>query len=127
MFGRRRERRQEAAGRGPERQRAHGGGREPAVPGLLRRLLRTRTGVWEIKASSEVITAPFPVLVCVCTEPPPLLSSSPQVLLAMHANVEDRGIKGDITPLMAARKSVAEGTGVHLGGRRSITQKNRYA
>uniref|UniRef100_A0A8C5X9D9 Ankyrin repeat domain-containing protein 17 n=1 Tax=Malurus cyaneus samueli TaxID=2593467 RepID=A0A8C5X9D9_9PASS len=25
-----------------------------------------------------------------------------QVLLAMHANVEDRGIKGDITPLMAA-------------------------
>ena len=26
----------------------------------------------------------------------------PQVLLAMHANVEDRGIKGDITPLMAA-------------------------
>lgn len=28
--------------------------------------------------------------------------SGPQVLLAMHANVEDRGIKGDITPLMAA-------------------------
>lgn len=27
---------------------------------------------------------------------------NPQVLLAMHANVEDRGIKGDITPLMAA-------------------------
>lgn len=26
----------------------------------------------------------------------------PKVLLAMHANVEDRGIKGDITPLMAA-------------------------
>lgn len=25
-----------------------------------------------------------------------------KVLLAMHANVEDRGIKGDITPLMAA-------------------------
>lgn len=25
-----------------------------------------------------------------------------QVLLAMHANVEDRGNKGDITPLMAA-------------------------
>lgn len=25
-----------------------------------------------------------------------------QVLLAMHANVEDRGIKGDITALMAA-------------------------
>lgn len=29
-------------------------------------------------------------------------SLSLQVLLAMHANVEDRGIKGDITPLMAA-------------------------
>lgn len=25
-----------------------------------------------------------------------------KVLLAMHANVEDRGNKGDITPLMAA-------------------------
>lgn len=25
-----------------------------------------------------------------------------QVLLAMHANVEDRGIKGDCTPLMEA-------------------------
>lgn len=30
------------------------------------------------------------------------ISSFIQVLLAMHANVEDRGIKGDITPLMAA-------------------------
>lgn len=31
-----------------------------------------------------------------------LITVSWQVLLAMHANVEDRGIKGDITPLMAA-------------------------
>ena len=31
-----------------------------------------------------------------------MLSVLLQVLLAMHANVEDRGIKGDITPLMAA-------------------------
>lgn len=31
-----------------------------------------------------------------------LIAVSRQVLLAMHANVEDRGIKGDITPLMAA-------------------------
>lgn len=31
-----------------------------------------------------------------------LITVSRQVLLAMHANVEDRGIKGDITPLMAA-------------------------
>lgn len=28
-----------------------------------------------------------------------------QVLLAMHANVEDRGIKGDCTPLMEAASS----------------------
>ena len=27
-----------------------------------------------------------------------------QVLLAMHTNVKDRGIKGDITPLMAAAR-----------------------
>lgn len=38
-----------------------------------------------------------------------MINSKPQplcvflkVLLAMHANVEDRGNKGDITPLMAA-------------------------
>lgn len=55
-----------------------------------------------------------------------------QVLLAMHANVEDRGIKGDITPLMAAASGgyvdivkllLVHGADVNA---QSSTGKNKY-
>lgn len=53
----------------------------------------TSSLIWEdlpLVTISVHISKPYHAIFC------------PQVLLAMHANVEDRGIKGDITPLMAA-------------------------